>query len=196
VSPATVALFGWVLVNQAGVPVPVAPWLVAMGALARDGRPSLAVVLASAVLAALAADLVWYGLGRWGGAQALARGARLLRLPPAALERATRAVRIRGVGVMWGARFLPELNPIAAALAGATRVPLARFLRHAAGSALAWAGAWAGGGYVLRGATPGGDAPWAGAWPVLTAVAGLAALTLVLLIRARWASPSEARSAA
>ena len=30
-------LFGWVLANQAGAPLPVAPWLVAVGALARGG---------------------------------------------------------------------------------------------------------------------------------------------------------------
>ena len=119
-------LFGWVLANQAGAPLPVAPWLVAVGALARGGHPSFAAVLGSAVAAALAADLVWYGLGRWRGTQALATGVRFLRLPSAAVDRVTGAVRTNEAGVMWSARFLPELNPIAAGLAGAMRVPLPR----------------------------------------------------------------------
>src|SRR6185295_15231524 len=74
-----------------------------------------------------------------------------MRLLPAAVDRVTAAVRTREPGVMWSARFLPELNPIAAGLAGAVRVPLPRFLWHAAGTALAWAGLWAGAGYVLGG---------------------------------------------
>jgi membrane protein DedA with SNARE-associated domain len=170
-------LFGWVLANQAGAPVPVAPWLVAVGALARGGHPSFAAVLGSAVAAALAADLVWYGLGRWRGTQALATGVRFLRLPPAAVDRVTGAVRTHEAGVMWSVRFLPELNPIAAGLAGAVRVPLPRFLWQAAGTALAWAGLWAGAGYVLGGMANGRfatdlTAPVAGAVSILMMIAG------------------------
>ena len=48
-----------------------------------------------------------------------------------------------------GARFLPELNPVAAGLAGATRATLGRYLPCAVGTALIWAGTWTGLGYVL-----------------------------------------------
>jgi rhodanese-related sulfurtransferase len=48
------------------------------------------------------------------------------------------------------ARFLPELNPIAAGLAGVTRVSLARFVGYGAMSALAWVGAWVTLGYLLN----------------------------------------------
>ncbi len=47
------------------------------------------------------------------------------------------------------ARFLPELNAVAAGLAGATRVSTTRFVCYGAVSALIWAGGWTGFGYIL-----------------------------------------------
>jgi membrane protein DedA with SNARE-associated domain len=58
-------LFLGVLANQAGVPVPVTPWLLAVGVLAASGHVSLIVLVAA--VAVLGADLAWYGLGRWHG---------------------------------------------------------------------------------------------------------------------------------
>ena len=144
-------LFVAVLANQAGVPLPVTPWLLAAGVLAASGHLSLIVVVAGAVGAALGADLAWYGLGRWRGTEALTGLLRVLRRPPATFDRVTRVFRAHHVGFVWSARFLPELNPIAAGLAGVTGVGLSRFLLYASGSALAWAGAWAGGGFLLAG---------------------------------------------
>ena len=43
------------------------------------------------------------------------------------------------------------VNPVAARLAGAAGMPLVRFLCHAAGSALGWAGGWTALGYLLGG---------------------------------------------
>ena len=63
----------------------------------------------------------------------------------------TRAFRAHQLAFVWSARFLPELNPIAAGLSGVARVGLARFLLYASGSALAWAGAWVGVGFLLAG---------------------------------------------
>ena len=61
-------LFGWVLANQGGVPLPVVPVLLAAGALAATGRVSIVETVAVAVGASLCADLGWYGVGRWRGA--------------------------------------------------------------------------------------------------------------------------------
>jgi hypothetical protein len=47
------------------------------------------------------------------------------------------------------ARFLPELNGIAAGLAGVTKVSATRFVCYGAVSALIWAGGWTGLGYLL-----------------------------------------------
>jgi membrane protein DedA with SNARE-associated domain len=144
-------LFVGVLANQSGVPVPVSPWLLAAGVLAASGHLSLAVVVVGAVGAALAADLAWYGLGRWRGAAALAGLLRVLRQPPATVDRVARVFRAHQLAFVWSARFLPELNPVAAGLSGVARVGLARFLLYSSGSALAWAGAWVGVGFLLAG---------------------------------------------
>lgn len=162
-------LFVWVLANQAGVPVPVAPSLLAAGALAGSGSLRFIMVLAVVVAAALCADLVWYSLGRWRGAEALGALSRLFRLPNMSVNRVGSLFLTHQLGFLLSARFLPELNPVAAALAGATSVRLIRYLLCAAGSALVWAGAWASAGYLLGGAVAGNPARFGVLFSVLMA---------------------------
>jgi membrane protein DedA with SNARE-associated domain len=178
-------LFLWVLANQAGVPVPVFPSLLAAGTLAADGHLNVVVVLATAVAAALGADLVWYGLGRWYGIRSLTALVRLARRPSTSVLRIQHVFRTHQLRVVWSARFLPELNPIAAGLAGATGVALARFLPHAAGSALVWAGTLTGAGYLLGGAITRSPARFNLALTVLLGVALAAVLGGALAVR-RW----------
>src|SRR5207245_9944233 len=64
-------VFGWVLAEQIGLPLPAVPFLLAAGALAGDGRLSLALVLAAAGLASLVRDSVWYWIGRVVGGRVL-----------------------------------------------------------------------------------------------------------------------------
>ena len=148
---AGLVLFVLVLVNQAGVPIPATPSLLAAGALAAGGRLSFSVILATAVAAALSADLVWYSLGRWRGAQTLAVLRR--RVKRAWIDWVESLFLSHRFGILFGARFLPEMNPVGAGLAGASGVGPAHFLLSASGSALVWAGAWAGAGYLFTAAT-------------------------------------------
>jgi len=163
-------LFAWVFGNQAGVPLPVVPALLGVGALAGSGHLSIFVILGIAVGAALAADLTWYGLGRWRGAMVL----RLIgRLAPKAGTLVGRAQHVFSTHVgafQLGARFLPELNAIAAGLAGARRLRFARFISYGTVSAFAWAGAWIGLGYFLSDAVT-GTAAWLGIRLVVLLVA-------------------------
>ena len=142
-------LFAWVFGNQVGVPVPVVPALLGVGALAGSGHLSVAVIISIAVGASLAADLTWYSLGRWRGARTLKMFGRLAPNARTLVRRAQHVfVAHRGIFQL-GARFLPELNAIGAGLAGATRVSITRFVCYGAVSALMWAGAWIGLGYLL-----------------------------------------------
>src|SRR5690349_9870412 len=142
-------LFVWVFANQSGIPVPVVPSLVAAGALAHRGGPSFAVILAAAATAAVGADMVWYGVGRWRGAQALSLLGRLLHRPCTCADHVEHAFRAHEVGFQFWAKFLPELNPIAAGLAGATGVALGRYAVIASATAVAWAATWISAGYLL-----------------------------------------------
>jgi len=57
-------LFGWVLLEQLGLPIPAAPLLIAAGALARAGKMNLTFAVTLAFIAVILADLFWYSLGR------------------------------------------------------------------------------------------------------------------------------------
>jgi len=142
-------LFAWVFGNQAGVPVPVVPALLGAGALAKSGRLSMALIVAIAAGAALAADLTWYGLGRWRGARILKTFGRLAPNAGILIRRVEHFFAAQTRAFLLGARFLPELNAIGAGLAGATGVGVTRFVCYGTVSALAWAGAWIGLGFLL-----------------------------------------------
>src|SRR5215469_10578596 len=64
-------VFAWVFVEQAGLPVPSAPLLLAAGALSGMHRMNLAPSMAFAVLGAVAADSMWYEIGRLRGIRVL-----------------------------------------------------------------------------------------------------------------------------
>ncbi|HET7442419.1 MAG TPA: hypothetical protein VFJ47_14040, partial [Terriglobales bacterium] len=61
-------LFAWVLAEEAGLPMPSAPILLAAGALAGTGRMYLPVAIAMPLIAAIGCDSLWYALGRRHGA--------------------------------------------------------------------------------------------------------------------------------
>lgn len=142
-------LFAWVLGNQSGLPVPVVPALIGAGALAGSARLSLSRIIVVAVGASLSADLAWYGLGRWRGARVFRMLARLS--PPARplIHRVRRVFVTHLAAFQLGARFLAELNAIAAALAGTARVSIVRFVFYGFASAVTWAAGWIGLGYLM-----------------------------------------------
>ena len=147
---AELALFVWVLANQGGVPIPVVPALLGAGALAGSGGSlGVVVTLAVSIAAALCADLTWYLLGRWRGSRALDLLTRLVPQARTHVQCAAHRLRTHRRLFQFGARFLPEVNPIAAGLAGAAGMSVRRFLPGAAVSAAVWSGSWIGIGYLL-----------------------------------------------
>ena len=142
-------LFAAVLANQAGVPVPVVPYLLTVGALSAHAGTGMLLANLVAVGAALVADAIWYGLGRWRGRSAMLAVARLLRQSAEYVDSAEGRFRGHQVAFLLGGRFLPELNPIAAGMAGATGMRLGRYTLIAMTSAVAWAFAWTSAGYAL-----------------------------------------------
>jgi hypothetical protein len=64
-------LFAAVFIEQMGVPLPAAPWLLAAGALAGAGTINWFVTLTVAVVGLVLADLIWVSLGRHGGQRVL-----------------------------------------------------------------------------------------------------------------------------
>src|SRR5690349_19202215 len=64
-------IFALVFLDQLGLPLPTAPLLLALGALAGSGRIDPVAALLVAALGSLCADYLWFRLGRWRGAQVL-----------------------------------------------------------------------------------------------------------------------------
>src|SRR6185436_10223835 len=81
-------VFVAVLLEQGGLPLPAAPILVSAGALAQNGAMRPEHVLASAVVACLIADIVWFEAGRRIGRRVLA-GLCRFSLSPDTCVRAT-----------------------------------------------------------------------------------------------------------
>ena len=142
-------LFAWVFADQAGIPVPVVPLLLGAGALAGGQRLSLSLAIALAVAASLLADLAWYAVGRRHGPRALGILCRITLEPDSCLRRAQDLFLRHRLRTLLIAKFLPGVNPLAAGLAGAVGVGVARFVAYDLGSAVAWAGTWAVLGYAL-----------------------------------------------
>src|SRR5437762_9151285 len=66
-----VVVFGWVFAEQIGLPLPAVPVLLAAGAVAGNGRLSVALVLVLAAVASLVSDTIWYWIGRVRGGRVL-----------------------------------------------------------------------------------------------------------------------------
>ena len=121
-------LFGWVLLEQMGLPIPAAPLLVAAGALARAGKMNLTFAVALALIAVILADLFWYFLGRYRGGRILKLLCRISLEPDSCVRRTENLFIRHGVRSLLVAKFIPGLNTAAPSLAGVFRMPLGRFL--------------------------------------------------------------------
>ncbi len=121
-------LFGWVLLEQMGLPIPSVPLLIAAGALARAGMMNLTFAVALAFIAVILADLFWYSLGRYRGVRILKLLCRI-SLEPDSCVRRTQSLFVRhGVHSLLVAKFVPGLNTAAPSLAGIFRMPVRRFM--------------------------------------------------------------------
>jgi membrane protein DedA with SNARE-associated domain/rhodanese-related sulfurtransferase len=142
-------VFGNVLVEQLGVPVPAIPTLVVAGAMAINGKLSLAAVAAAALIACVLADGAWYVAGRYFGSRVMKALCRISLTPDSCVSQTQSSFERWGVNALVIAKFVPGLGLIAPPLAGATGIGWPRFLLfNTFGSAL-WVGAGVGGGMLL-----------------------------------------------
>jgi membrane protein DedA with SNARE-associated domain len=139
-----------VFLEQIGVPIPAVPALVVAGALARDGKLSSIHLMAAAITASLAADYVWFLLGRRYGYRILRTLCRI-SLSPDTCVRDTEANFERwGMKSLLVAKFIPGFSTVAPPLAGATRRRTLEFLVYDAVGAAIWAGAAVAAGHVFH----------------------------------------------
>ena len=135
-------LFVYVLVEQAGLPLPSPPLLVAAGALAGTGELSFWVALGLVVAGAVPGDLVWYQLGRRRGARVLQLLCRISLEPDSCVRNTEQLFARHGARSLLVAKLLPAYSTVAPALAGIFRMRPLRFAVWDAAGALLWAGGW------------------------------------------------------
>ena len=143
-------MFVAVLIEQLGAPVPAVPVLLAMGGLAGLGYYSLPTALLVAIVATLAADLLWFELGRRRGDSILALLCRLSLEPDTCVSGTTRTFDRWGPATLLVAKFIPGISTVAPPLAGSAGISRLRFVIFDTGGALLWAGSALGAGYLLR----------------------------------------------
>ena len=142
-------LFVWLLAEQAALPLPSIPLLLACGALARSGQLDLRLILLYALTACLIADNIWFQLGRRRGAKVLRFLCRIA-LEPDSCVRQTENVFLRyGMRSLLVSKFVPGLNAVAAPLAGSSGASIGRFLCFDTCGALIWISAYVLTGYVF-----------------------------------------------
>jgi membrane protein DedA with SNARE-associated domain/rhodanese-related sulfurtransferase len=144
-------LFGWVLAEQLGLPLPAAPLLLAAGALVGTSRMNLAMALALPVSAVAISDAFWYELGRRRGMRLLQRLCRISLEPDSCVHRTQGRFERHGAWALVVAKFIPGLNAMAPPLAGASRMPWQRFAFFDAIGALLWVSVYIGVGYIFSG---------------------------------------------
>jgi membrane protein DedA with SNARE-associated domain len=142
-------LFFWVLAEQGALPVPSAPLLIAVGALAHAGRLSAWAAIACCVAGALVADSVWFHFGRSRGKGVLQFLCRISLEPDSCVRKTQNAFLKHGLKTLLIAKFIPGLNAVAAPLAGDARIGIFRFLAVDAIGVVIWSAAYIGAGYIF-----------------------------------------------
>ncbi len=144
-------LLVWVFLEQAGLPLPSIPLLLAAGALGGMHRLNFGFALLLCVAACLSADSIWYQLGRRNGIRIVQWLCKISLEPDSCVRRTEGVFEKQGAKSLLVAKFLPGLCAVATPLAGVFQMRLRRFLVFDALGALIWSGTYLGLGYAFRG---------------------------------------------
>src|SRR5947209_6872305 len=146
-----VVLLVWVFAEQVGIPIPAMPLLLAAGALAGTGHLNFFTSVFFAVLGAVAADTIWFQLGRHKGIKILQLLCRISLEPDSCVRRTEGIFSKQGARSLLVAKFIPGLGIVTPPLAGIFHMRFRRFLLFDALGTMLWAGAFLGLGYVFAG---------------------------------------------
>lgn len=141
---------GNVFLEQLGLPVPAMPLFVVAGALIAENRLAGPPLLLAVLGAALAADTLWYLLGRRHGWHVLRFLCGLSLSADSCVRRTSSAYDRFGLRALLFAKFVPGLSAVSVPVAGALKAPYLRFLAYDAAGTLFWAGTGIGLGAVFH----------------------------------------------
>jgi membrane protein DedA with SNARE-associated domain/rhodanese-related sulfurtransferase len=133
-------VFGSVLLEQIGLPVPAFPILIVAGALAVESNISWPLCLAASLLACLGADYFWFRAGRYYGKRILRLLCKISLSPDSCVSQTEDTFSRYGPNSLLIAKFIPGFNTIAPPLAGAMGTRTRHFLFLSLAGGLLWSG--------------------------------------------------------
>jgi len=142
------AVGGFVLLEDFGVPVPGEALLIAAAVSAGSGHMNIAVVIIVAVVGAIIGDNIGFAIGHFGGRPLVERFGRYIFLTPKRLDHAEQYFDSHGGKIVTFARFIEGLRQINGLLAGIVGMHWAKFLGFNALGAVLWVCTWAGLGFL------------------------------------------------
>jgi membrane protein DedA with SNARE-associated domain len=136
------ALFGAVLLEDFGMPLPGETLLIASALLASQGEMHIVPVLLIGCVAAVTGDNIGYAIGRSGGRKLVLRYGRYVLITEKRLQKAEGFFRRYGGVVVVIARFFAVLRHLNGVVAGTVKMRWRRFLIYNMLGALLWVGFW------------------------------------------------------
>jgi membrane protein DedA with SNARE-associated domain/rhodanese-related sulfurtransferase len=135
-------VFGWVLVEQAGIPIPSVPVMLAAGTMSAAHRLHVSYLIPLILLACLISDSAWYFLGRSYGRKIVDLLCRFSLESTTCVAKTQGTMTKRGAVTLLFAKFVPGLSTVAAPIAGQAGITYPVFLAYDMMGSLIWAGAW------------------------------------------------------
>jgi membrane protein DedA with SNARE-associated domain len=132
-------VFGLVMIESMGVPVPGETAVILGGLAANTGRLSIVLVIACASLAAIIGDNIGFEIGRRGGRAVLERPGRFAKERRRVLELGDPFFEKHGAKAVFLGRWMAGLRIWAAWLAGASDMRRSTFFVANAAGGIGWA---------------------------------------------------------
>ena len=136
------ALFGAILLENFGLPVPGETLLIASALLASQGKMHIVPLLVTACIAAITGDNMGYAIGRFGGRRLVFRYGRYVLITEERLQKAEGFFRRYGGAVVVMARFFAVLRQLNGIVAGTAKMRWYRFLIYNMLGAALWVTFW------------------------------------------------------
>jgi membrane protein DedA with SNARE-associated domain len=174
------AVFGGVLLENTGLPVPGETTLLAAAALAHSGRLRLPLVILTAIAGATLGDNLGFFIGRHGGRRLAERYGARIGFSATRLRQFDAFFARHGGRTVFIARFVTGLRVVGAVLAGSSGMRWPAFLFYNACGAIVWCTVIALVGYTL-----GHSWELLEQWIGRTSLAALAAAAVVIVLFAR-----------
>ena len=128
----------YTLLVSLGLPIPVDPLFLLMGAMVGNHRYSFFPALLAALIPAICGDILWYEIGRVRGRSVLNLLCKLSLEPDTCVRKTESAFAARGDTALLIAKFVPGMSLVSVTLAGISKMPFTRFLLADAAGCLIW----------------------------------------------------------